>query len=145
MMLRLIVVLVVPVAIGQLLRIPPMLRRVASEHKIFLGVAARLLTVAVMLKAAVEVRRRFDGEQSALGVGMLMLLGVICVAVHLLALVTGYYTSQLIGFDRSRRIAVAIGGSQKTLPVSLILFDAYFTAYPLAVIPMVFFHFGQLI
>jgi sodium/bile acid cotransporter 7 len=145
MMLKLIVVLVVPVGVGQLLRIPPPLRRLATDHKIAFGVAARLLTVAVMLKAAVEVRLRFNDETSAPGLLLLILLALICILIHLIALIGGLWSSRQIGFDRTNQIAVALGGSQKTLPISLILFDAYFQGYPLAVIPIVFYHFGQLI
>jgi len=65
--------------------------------------------------------------------------------LHLAVLLFGMWSSKGLGFDRGNQIAVGIAGSQKTLPVSLILFDAYFTHFTLAVIPMVFYHFGQLI
>ena len=60
-------------------------------------------------------------------------------------LLAAFWGGKLIQLDWPRRIAAAISGSQKTLPVSLILFDAYFSDYPLAIAPLVFFHFGQLI
>jgi sodium/bile acid cotransporter 7 len=145
LMLKLVLVLVVPVAVGQLLRFPVAMRRTATDYRTLWGVAARLLTVAVMLKAAVEVRTRFGEEQAAPGPADLVLLAGVCLAVHLIALGTGWWSSRAFGIDRPRRIAVAFGGSQKTLPVSLILFDAYFRDSPLAVIPIVFYHFGQLI
>jgi sodium/bile acid cotransporter 7 len=145
MMVKLAIVLVAPVAVGQLLRWPVPLRRLATRHLIAWGVAARLLTVAIMLKAAVEVRNRFDGETAVPGLFALGLLALLCLAIHLLGLAAGTWSGRCLGFDRASRIAVAFGGSQKTLPVSLILFDAYFQGYPLAVIPIVFYHFGQLI
>jgi sodium/bile acid cotransporter 7 len=145
LMLRLFLILVVPVGVGQLLRAPVVLRRVATDHKIMLGVAARLLTVAVMLKAAVEVRTRLGDGQATPGLVTLAIAAVVCVAVHLLALAAAWWSSRAFRFDRPSRIAVAFAGSQKTLPVSLILFDAYFRDRPLAVVPIVFYHFGQLI
>jgi sodium/bile acid cotransporter 7 len=108
-------------------------------------VLARLLTAAIMLKAAVEVRKRFDGQENPPGVAVLVLVAGVCLAIHLLALGSGWWSSRALGMDRPSRVAVALGGSQKTLPIALILFDAYFKEYPLAVIPMVFYHFGQLI
>jgi sodium/bile acid cotransporter 7 len=72
-------------------------------------------------------------------------VALVCLAIHLLGLYGGLWSGRAIGFARPSRIAIAFGGSQKTLPVSLILFDAYFQDYPLAVIPIVFYHFGQLI
>jgi len=145
MMVKLAIVLVAPVAVGQLLRVPARLRRLATQHVTAWGVAARLLTVAVMLKAAVEVRNRLDGDTAVPGPFALVLLALLCLAIHLFGLAAGLWSGRCLGFDRDSSIAVAFGGSQKTLPVSLILFDAYFQGYPLAVIPIVFYHFGQLI
>ena len=43
-------------------------------------------------------------------------------------------------------MAIAFAGSQKTLPVALFLFHAYFKdQYPLAVVPLAFYHVGQLV
>jgi sodium/bile acid cotransporter 7 len=145
LMVKLLVVLVGPVVVGQLLRLPAPLRGLATRHVTGWGVAARLLTVAVMLKAAVEVRNRLDSDTAVPGLFALGLLALLCLAIHLVGLAAGMWSGRLFGFDRASRIAVAFGGSQKTLPVSLILFDAYFQGYPLAVIPIVFYHFGQLI
>ena len=40
---------------------------------------------------------------------------------------------------------MAFACSQKTLPVALLLFESYFKQeYPLAVLPLVFYHVGQL-
>jgi sodium/bile acid cotransporter 7 len=145
MMVRLAIVLVVPVLIGQALRAWSPLRRLATVHKPGMSVAARLLTVSIMLKAAVEVRQSIKSEAAGIGIGPLIALAVLCVALHVVALFAGLWSSRLLRFDRPNEIAVGIAGSQKTLPVSLILFDAYFTSHPLAVVPIVFYHFGQLI
>ncbi len=70
----------------------------------------------------------------------------LCVSLHLTALFAGLWSSKALGFDRPSQIAVAFACSQKTLPVALLLFETYFKdAYPLAVVPMVFYHVGQLI
>ena len=75
-----------------------------------------------------------------------MLTLCLCLGVHLAALFFGLVSSRLLRFERSNQIAVAIAGSQKTLPVALSLFDTYFVAgYPLAVVPLVFYHVGQLL
>jgi sodium/bile acid cotransporter 7 len=63
----------------------------------------------------------------------------------LLALVGGIWTGKLFRFDRASRIAIGFAGSQKTLPVSLALWELYFKQYPLAVVPLLFYHAGQLI
>ena len=93
---------------------PPPLRWVATEHKIGLGVAARLLTVAVMLKAAVEVRTRFDDDTSAPGLSLLVIVALICIMIHLIALAGGLWSSRRIGFDRANQIVVVIAERRRT-------------------------------
>jgi sodium/bile acid cotransporter 7 len=146
MMLGLAVVLVIPVAVGQALRVVPLVARSATRHKAPLGVVSRLLIVVIMLRAAVEVSERAAQEDTAgLGVAAVLLTLAACLGTHLLALAAGFWSSRLLGFDRPSTIAVGFAGSQKTLPVSLYLFDVYFRSYPLAVVPIAFYHVGQLV
>lgn len=145
MMRGLALTLVVPVGVGQALRAWPALARSATGFKTPLGVVSRLLILVIMLRAAVEVSDRLGSGATGLGVGILLATLAVCLGTHLAALAVGFWSSRLLGIDRADRIAVAFAGSQKTLPVSLYLFDVYFSAYPLAVLPMVFFHVGQLV
>lgn len=146
MMSGLFLVLVLPVGLGQGLRLSARLAQLAETHRVALGVASRLLIFVILLKAALDVLDRLGGEESTLTAGPLALAAVICIGVHTLALGFGFASSRLVGFGRAEAIAVAFSCSQKTLPVALFLFDSYFkTAYPLAVVPMVFFHVGQLV
>jgi sodium/bile acid cotransporter 7 len=145
MMQKLMLVLVVPVGLGQVLRASGPVVRAASRYKFVLSVTARLLTVTIMLKAAVEVRDRLEAGSTPAGGGLLLGVLGLCLTIHLGALIGGLWSSRLVGFHRPNQIAIALAGSQKTLPVALILFDAYFTDYPLAVVPPVFFHVGQLV
>jgi len=145
MMRGLALILVLPVGVGQLLRAAPVLARTATRYKTPLGVISRLLIVVIMLRAAVEVRDQAARETSQLSAGAVLITLVVCLGTHLLALAGGFWSSRLLGFDRASRIAVAFAGSQKTLPVSLYLFEVYFRSYPLAVVPMAFYHVGQLI
>src|SRR5262245_60352212 len=69
-----------------------------------------------------------------------------CVAVHLAALALGLGGGKALGLDGPARTAVAFAGSQKTLPVAMLLFERYFqAAHPLALLPLAFYHFGQLL
>jgi sodium/bile acid cotransporter 7 len=145
MMLRLALVLVVPVILAQSLRAAPKIARLTTHYKIEMSVVSRLLILAVMLKAALEARDRLVEGTATVSVGWLPLVALACVGVHLIALVLALWGGKFISLDRPRRIAAAISGSQKTLPVALVLFDAYFPGYPLAILPLVFYHFGQLI
>jgi sodium/bile acid cotransporter 7 len=144
MMGELALVLVVPVALGQALRTFGPCARLAARFRTGIGVISRLLIFSVVLKAAVDFRDKLNDRASELGFGLL-LTGVVCVTLHLLALVCGLWSSRGLGFDRPSQIAVAFACSQKTLPVALYLFDAHFRDFPLAVVPLVFYHGSQLI
>jgi sodium/bile acid cotransporter 7 len=150
MMLDLFLCLVVPVGLGQLTRAAPPLARVAQRHRHLLGVVAQVLILLIMMKAAVDVGERLwnsDGEVK----GRLALVPVLaaalgCLVVHLAALGCGLWSGRVFGIDRPARIAVAFSCSQKTLPVALLLYETSFhTAYPLAVLPLLFYHVGQLV
>jgi solute carrier family 10 (sodium/bile acid cotransporter), member 7 len=145
MMRSLALILVVPVGVGQGLRAVPVLARTATRYKTPLGVISRLLIVVILLRAAVEVHDQAANETTRLTVADVLITLAVCLGTHLLALTAGFWSGRLLGLDRPRRIAVAFAGSQKTLPVSLYLFDVYFRSYPLAVVPIAFYHIGQLI
>jgi len=145
MMRSLAMVLVLPVGAGQLARALPPLAVAADRFKSPLSVVSRLLIVVIMFRAAVEVRERLGDESVTLGAGVILLTALVCVGTHLAALAAGFWSGKLLGFDRPARIAIAFAGSQKTLPVSLYLFDAYFTSFALAVLPIALYHVGQLI
>jgi sodium/bile acid cotransporter 7 len=144
MMRELALVLVVPVALGQALRSIGLFAQLATRFRAGIGVVSRLLIFSVILKATVDVRDQLGDRASELGLDLL-LTGVVCVALHLAALVSGLWTSRGLGFDRPSQVAVAFACSQKTLPVALYLFDTHFRNFPLAVVPLVFYHGSQLI
>jgi sodium/bile acid cotransporter 7 len=140
MMRTLLLVLIVPVGLGQLTRSIPALVAVATRGKTIFDVLTRLLVCVVIVKAAVGVadqRQDLDLLQSLLTFGL-------CLTTHLVALFTGFASGRLLGFAKKESIAIAFGGSQKTLPVGLVLAPFYVTSYPLVVLPLVFYHVTQL-
>ena len=142
----LVVVLLVPVSLGQLARAIRPLARTAVRHWIFLGSALRLFILAIILKAVVDVRQGLSERSTLPAWGWIWATVALCIGVHLIALVGGLWSSRLLGFDRAARIAIAFAGSQKTLPVSLYLFGAFFQeSYPVAIVPIVVYHVAQLI
>jgi sodium/bile acid cotransporter 7 len=146
MMGGLVVVLIMPVGIGQLARAVGPLARAADRHKAVLAVISRLLVLCIILRAAVGVRDKLAGGSVQAGVTPVLAMTALCLATHLLGLSAGFWSSRWLGFPRPNQIAVALSCSQKTLPVALYLFDVYFVAdYPLAVLPLVVYHVGQLV
>lgn len=145
MMRELALVLLLPVAVGQLARALGTLRWLATRFRAPISVFSRLLILVIMLRTALEVIGQLEQASARLGVGLLLFMALLCVGNHLLALYGGWWSSARLGFTRPAAIAVAFAASQKTLPVSLVLWESYFRAYPLAVVPLLFYHAGQLI
>jgi solute carrier family 10 (sodium/bile acid cotransporter), member 7 len=146
MMGELLLVLVVPVVLGQLARTAPPLVRLAFRGRTVLDIVSRLLIVSIILKAATDVANRLAERAELPAPGLLLGTAGLCVGLHLTALIAGLWGGQVLGFDRPGRIAIAFAGSQKTLPVALLLFETYFKdAHPLAVVPILFYPVGQLV
>jgi sodium/bile acid cotransporter 7 len=146
MMIDLILILIVPVGVGQLGRIFRPLRTTADRCRMPLGILSQLLILAIILKATIDLSDKINEKTVTLAWDALLLTTAICLATHLAALLGGFWSGGVFRFDRPRRIAVAFACSQKTLPVSLYLYEAYFKeTHPLAIVPMVTYHVGQLI
>ncbi|MCI0462994.1 MAG: bile acid:sodium symporter [Gemmataceae bacterium] len=146
MMLDLVLCLVLPVGAGQLCQTAGPLARAAVRWKVPLGVVSQLLILTILLRAAANVGTRFGEGSAALSGGAVVVAALASLTVHLTALAGGLWGARALGFDARAQAAVAFASSQKTLPVALLLFERYFqAAYPLAILPLTFYHFGQLI
>jgi len=146
MMLDLALTLIVPVALGQLLRQWAPARQLANERRSLLSAISQLFVLAIVLKTAAQVGTRLQSGAATLLLPYLILSAALAMATHIAALFLGYYSACSLRFDRPRCIAIAFSGSQKTLPVSVYLFESYFeSTFPLAIIPLLFFHVGQLL
>ena len=128
-----------------------------TRHE-FLGHAAALLFpidwpepfgLVMILKAGVTAGDKLHatdngqaGNVTAIFVSSLFLAN----GLHLWAMASSWWTCRWLGFDRGRQIAVAFSASQKTLQVSIVLFEQYFAPdFPFAVVPLLFYHVGQLL
>jgi sodium/bile acid cotransporter 7 len=146
MMLDLVVTLILPVIVGQLLRRIPPCKAFAERYKIPISIFSQFFVLAIVLKAGVGVGDKLH-EENTWDAPMIFLSSVVlAVALHLFALASGWFTSGWLGFDRGRQIAVAFSASQKTLQISVLLFDKfYIETYPYAIMPLLFYHVGQLL
>lgn len=137
-------ILVLPVALGQFLRAAPAVARLATRRKPVLNVVARLLVLLVLIRALHDLARYLHDARGSIGAIELLSVFAACLIVHLTSLATGWQSSGWIGFHRAARIAVAFASSQKSLPVSLVLLDLIFPDRPLAIVPLLVYHAGQL-
>jgi sodium/bile acid cotransporter 7 len=142
MMRSLALVLVAPVAAGQLLRLLPGVAEFAARRRALIGVAARVLIASVLIAAAAEAASRAE----LLSVPLILMTLLACAGLHLGGLTLGFEGGRRLRLPRGDRIAAGIAGSQKTLPVALYLYGDYYRAdYPLAVLPLLLYHLAQLL
>jgi sodium/bile acid cotransporter 7 len=137
----LLFVLVVPVALGQCSRALPGVAAAVARHRALNGVLASLLVLAIVLKGVVGVAGHLD----RLTPGLLAATFGLCLGTHLSGVALGLAGGWVLGLPREDRAAVAFAGSQKTLQVGLFLVGAYYADYPLAALPLLLYHGGQLV
>jgi sodium/bile acid cotransporter 7 len=144
LMRLLLLALLAPVAAGQLVRAAPPLAAFVARRRRLLGVVAQLLVLAVILKASVGVGEQLAGSGPRPAPGLILLTIVLCLGVHLAAWAAGFWSSGWLRFGRPAQAAVGFACSQKTLPVALVVYAYFAREHPLAVFPLVVYHFGQL-
>lgn len=145
LMAELLVVLVGPMILAQLLRLSKRVRDWVVRRSVLLSVVARLSILVIILHGVALVGLRLAENGWRDQVGPILVCALLAPGLHLLALWIAWQGGAWIKLERQQRIAAAIAGSQKTLPVSLQIATTYFPHYPLAIIPLLFFHVGQLI
>lgn len=146
MMLDLVVSLILPTVLGQALRRIPPGKRFADQHKLAISAASQCFVLAIVLKAGVSVGEKLHADSAPDGPRIFAWSIALAVALHLLSLWGGLLSARGLGLDRGRQIAVAFASSQKTLQISLVLYEEYFKPrFPFAVMPLLFYHVGQLL
>jgi sodium/bile acid cotransporter 7 len=150
MVYGLILMALLPTIFGQLLRQIPVCQRFIDKHRAIFAALAQIGILVLIAKTAIQHSGTFQaGLQKADSLIALLITWIGCMTIHLVGAWIGWQSSKLVGFSVRDRIGVAFGGSQKTLPIGLILATTpgYFSpeALTLAVFPVLMYHFSQLI
>ena len=146
MITKLALVVLLPTALGQLLRMHHPLASFATRMKVPMGVIGQGLILFVILIGAGEVGMRLVALEADFSWGHFLVIMVNCIFIHLAALVTGLTLGRHCGFSRSQQSAVAFASSQKTLPVGVYIATEVFGGlYPMAILPMITYHVAQLV
>lgn len=135
-----------PIILGQLLRQPAKLNAWAARHKASLSNLAQALILLMVWTAAVKGGVRIAQTQLVISPLSVAMVWASVIGVHLATLYVGLVLSRLLRIQRSDQIAVAFAGSQKTLPVGLLISDtlARQAGLSFAVFPMLLYHASQL-
>jgi len=146
MMTKLFLLVVLPMAVGQLARLIPKAGNWATRNKFQLGIVAQLGVLSMVLLGCISCGlklRSLPTDEMPTLLSFAVMIGLV-LAVHMSALLLGVGISRQLQFPRREEIAIAFAGSQKTLMIGLAIATEFYSANPLAILPMVAFHVGQL-
>ena len=144
---RLFVTALVPAAIGQLAR-TLLLRFIPLDRfKTFLGVVAQLGILLIVFGASAKAGPRL-ADLGATNASALLLMSLACLTIHLAAAAVAYFGARAMGFADDDSTACLFSGSQKTLPIGLLIAtDPTMLGsanVPLAAFPILIYHMLQL-
>lgn len=137
-----------PTALGQVSRFWSVLDRFARKHKLAIGIIAQALVLVIITKAAVEAGGRLQSQQVwPSGFDFVLLLAA-CAGLHLTAMLIAEIGGRALHLSRPDRIAAVFAGSQKTLPIGLLLVAMPAITggltLPFITFPILIFHAAQL-
>ncbi|MCH2202274.1 MAG: bile acid:sodium symporter [Fuerstiella sp.] len=142
MMVLLIFGALLPALLGQIVRTHQTVRSWVDRKKSVISSSAQAIILSLVFISSFKGGQRFDFGDGALPHQALLIVWGSCVALHLAAAAAGWFCSGLFGFAESDRRAIVLAGSQKTLPIGLLMSEA--TGMPFSIIPMLLFHGSQL-
>ncbi|GAB4162404.1 MAG: bile acid:sodium symporter [Planctomycetaceae bacterium] len=152
---RLVSAVLIPTFIGQAIRQFPGPGRFATKQKVPIGVLAQAFILLIVFSAACKAGIRLTIVDDRPDTFAVAIVWASCIAIHLTAMLVGYWGARGFGFAREDRIAIAFAGSQKTLPIGVfIATDPQIfgnpnlletgVGIPFAVFPILMYHASQL-
>ena len=138
----------VPTAAGQVLQLLPPLGQFAGRHRARIGMLAQMIVLLLVGVAAIQAGQVLGQQSSWPSWSSSGLMLTACVLLHLAGIVIAWQGARVLQLHRTEQIAVAIAGSQKTLPVGLLiaatpgLLDR---SAPFITFPLLAYHAAQLI
>ncbi len=135
----LIMTVLVPTVIGQLIR--PRLKEWIVPYKKAFSVFSQCIVLMIILNAvSASVSQILDAGW------MIVYVFGFMTGLRILILSMNYAISRIIGLDLASTAAFTIHTSQKTLTVSYLVWEGYFSAqFPLAMIAPVAYHMTQMV
>lgn len=145
MMVELALTVMLPLALGQLVRQPRPLHDFATRFKTSISTSAQMLIVVVVFSAALRAGIKLHEHSGLLGLGSVLTVWGSCIVSHLAAVLVGLWLAHRCGLPTDISDAVGFAGSQKTLPIGVYIATLpVFQSYPFALLPMLLFHASQL-
>ncbi len=136
--------MLLPMAVGQVLRLP--CKKLATQQRAKLSLIGNACILAIIYFALSSAAGDPVFGQS---LRRMPLPFAFLAASHLLFLLLAYLGSRLLGLDRENMISVLYAAPQKTLAMGVPLLSTYFAQDPsilaVAMLPLLFYHPWQLL
>lgn len=138
-----------PTILGQVARLAPLLSRIAVTRRSTISILAQCLVLLIVTKAAVGAGSELQKQANWPPIIEFAALVVACAGLHAGAMVIADAGGRWLKLTRVDRIATVFAGSQKTLPIGLLL--AAMPAItgdrslPFVTFPILLFHAVQLL
>ena len=140
---RLTIGALLPAILGQVVRRWSGLRTWVDSHRPKVSNMAQAIILTLVFISSFKGGQTFDsGEASGLTLSASLIAWASCIGLHLAAAGLGWSVSGRFGYAEADRRAIVLAGSQKTLPIGLLVSEA--TGMPLSIVPILMFHASQL-
>lgn len=146
MMGKLLLLVVLPMGLGQLARVVPGAGNWATRNKFSLSIVAQVGILAMVLLGCIScgLKLRSLPATQLPTIFSFAAMILLVLTIHFSTLILGVAAARRLDFARPDEIAIAFAGSQKTLMIGLAIASEFYTQNPLAILPMVAYHVGQL-
>jgi len=145
---QLVVCVLLPTIVGQLCLVLPVARTLADRNRKQIGFVSQLIVLLIVSLAAVHAGLELRRQSVWPGWADFLVMALMCSAVHGCGLVIGWYGGACWPLSPEDRIATAIAGSQKTLPVGLLMVtnpSVVPPGMPFVAFPLLMYHAIQLV
>ncbi len=140
---ELLLVVLMPIAVAQILRLNRTVGDWSERNKSALAISCQVGILIMVLSGAIQMGEHLHSGAANASVTLVEILWTtaLTVLIHLLAMAAAWYLAASTRVARPQQIAAAISGSQKTLMIGLkMALDC-----GVSILPMVAFHVGQLL
>lgn len=144
LVVRLVVTALLPAVLGQTLRFHLGFRRRIDRNKGTISTLAQCIILTLVFVSAFRGGRQFAGSDLSenLRHTEFVCVWLCCIGLHLIAMRIAWKVALKLQVAEADARACVIAGSQKTLPIGIVLADA--SGMPFSILPMLMFHASQL-
>jgi sodium/bile acid cotransporter 7 len=145
---QLTISVLLPTIFGQVLQETPWGRTLAARYRGGINFAAQWLVLLLVSVAATKAGEVLSRQAAWPTVESGLRMTAACIVLHGVAAALGWYGSRVLRLPRADAVAVAIAGSQKTLPIGLMIVSTpglLAVPAPFVTFPLLVFHACQLL